>query len=69
MGIVFVAAVGFGALPGVLALAFHSIGMVAKFFAESIEPVSYTHLSICQSGPAESNGNIMRLICFSKSSL
>ena len=39
MGIVFVAAVGFGALPGVLALAFHSVGMVAKFFAESIEHV------------------------------
>lgn len=37
MGIVFVAAVGFGALPGVLALGLHSIGMIAKFFAESIE--------------------------------
>ena len=39
MGIVFVAAVGFGALPGVLALGLHSIGMVGKFFAESIEHV------------------------------
>ncbi len=37
MGILFVAAVGFGALPGVLALAFHSIGMVGKFIAEAIE--------------------------------
>ncbi len=37
LGIVFVAAVGFGALPGVLALGLHSIGMVGKFFAESIE--------------------------------
>ena len=37
MGIIFVAAVGFGALPGVLALGFHSIGMIAKFFAEAIE--------------------------------
>jgi phosphonate transport system permease protein len=37
MGIVFVAAVGFGALPGVLALGLHSVGMVAKFFAEAIE--------------------------------
>ena len=37
MGILFVAAVGFGVLPGVLALAFHSIGMVGKFVAESIE--------------------------------
>lgn len=39
MGIVFVAAVGFGALPGVLALGLHSVGMVGKFFAESIEHV------------------------------
>lgn len=39
MGIMFVAAVGFGALPGVLAVGFHSIGMVAKFIAEGIEHV------------------------------
>lgn len=39
MGIIFVAAVGFGVLPGVLALGLHSIGMVGKFFAESIEHV------------------------------
>lgn len=38
-GISFVAAVGFGALPGVLALALHSVGMVAKFYAEAIEHV------------------------------
>lgn len=37
MGIFFVAAVGFGALPGVLALGLHSTGMVGKFFAEAIE--------------------------------
>ena len=37
MGIVFVAAVGFGALPGALALGLHSVGMVGKFFAEAIE--------------------------------
>ncbi|MFH2057753.1 MAG: phosphonate ABC transporter, permease protein PhnE [Pseudomonadota bacterium] len=40
LGILFVAAVGFGSLPGVLALGLHSIGMVGKFFAESIEHVS-----------------------------
>jgi phosphonate transport system permease protein len=39
MGILFVAAVGFGALPGVLALALHSVGMVGKFFAEAVEHV------------------------------
>jgi phosphonate transport system permease protein len=36
-GVLFVAAVGFGPLPGVLALAAHSAGMVGKFFAETIE--------------------------------
>ena len=39
MGIILVAAVGFGALPGVLALALHSVGMVGKFYAEAIEHV------------------------------
>jgi phosphonate transport system permease protein len=40
LGIIFVAAVGFGALPGVLALGLHSVGMVGKFFAEAIEHVN-----------------------------
>jgi phosphonate transport system permease protein len=39
MGIVFVAAVGFGVLPGVLALGLHSVGMVGKFYAEALEQV------------------------------
>jgi phosphonate transport system permease protein len=39
LGILFVAAVGFGALPGALALGLHSAGMVGKFFAEAIEHV------------------------------
>jgi phosphonate transport system permease protein len=39
MAIVFVAAVGFGVLAGVMALGLHSIGMVGKFFADSIETV------------------------------
>jgi phosphonate transport system permease protein len=38
-GVLLVAAVGFGALPGVLALALHSAGMMAKFYAEAIEHV------------------------------
>ncbi|RJR41183.1 MAG: phosphonate ABC transporter, permease protein PhnE [Desulfobacteraceae bacterium] len=37
LGIIFLAAVGLGILPGVMALGFHSIGMVGKFFAEAIE--------------------------------
>jgi phosphonate transport system permease protein len=39
LGIILVAAVGFGALPGALALGLHSAGMVGKFFAEAIEHV------------------------------
>lgn len=39
MGVIFVAAVGFGILPGILALGFHSIGMLGKFYAEAIEKV------------------------------
>jgi phosphonate transport system permease protein len=37
MGIVLVAAVSLGLLPGVWALGLHSVGMVGKFFAEAIE--------------------------------
>lgn len=37
LGILLVAAVGFGKLPGTLALGLHSLGMVAKFFSEAIE--------------------------------
>jgi phosphonate transport system permease protein len=36
-GVIFVAAVGFGPLPGILALAAHSTGMLGKFFAEIVE--------------------------------
>ena len=38
-GILFVAAVGFGPLPGVLALACHSTGMLGKFCGEILEHV------------------------------
>jgi phosphonate transport system permease protein len=37
--IVFVEALGIGILPGVLALGVHSVGMLGKLFAESIEQV------------------------------
>lgn len=36
-GVLFVAAVGFGPLPGIFALAFHSTGMLGKFYAEILE--------------------------------
>ena len=35
----FVAAVGLGPFPGVLALAVHGAGMLGKFFSESIEEI------------------------------
>lgn len=38
-GVIFVAAVGFGPLPGVLALAAHSTGMLGKFYAEILDHV------------------------------
>ncbi len=38
--LVFVSAVGLGPLPGVMALAFVTVGFMGKFFAESIEVVS-----------------------------
>lgn len=36
-GVIFVAAVGFGPLPGVLALGVHSTGMLGKLFSEAME--------------------------------
>ena len=36
-GVIFVAAVGFGPLPGILALGSHSTGVLGKFFAEILE--------------------------------
>ncbi len=37
VAIIFVIAVGLGPFPGVLAIAFHSIGMLGKFYAEEFE--------------------------------
>ncbi len=39
MAMILVIAVGFGALPGVLALGFHTMGFLAKFYAEEMEHV------------------------------
>jgi phosphonate transport system permease protein len=52
MGIIFVAAVGFGSLPGVLALGLHSVGMVGKFYAEAIEHVDPKPLEAARAGGA-----------------
>ena len=56
MAIVFVAAVGFGALPGALALGIHSAGMVGKFFAEAIEHAAEAPVEAAKAtgaGPAQ----------------
>jgi phosphonate transport system permease protein len=50
MAMILVIAIGFGAMPGVLALGFHTMGFLAKFYAESIEDVDV--------GPMESIGSM-----------
>lgn len=54
LGIIFVAAVGFGMLPGVLALGLHSVGMVGKFFAEAIEHAHPAPIEAAESTGASS---------------
>lgn len=44
IAIIFVKAVGFGALAGILALTVGSIGFVAKLFAEAIEEISLSQV-------------------------
>ncbi len=39
MAMVLVIAIGFGAMPGVIALGLHTMGFLAKFYAEAIEHV------------------------------
>ena len=39
VAMILVIAVGFGAIPGVLALGFHTMGFLAKFYSESIEHI------------------------------
>lgn len=47
-----VGAVGLGALPGVLAIAFHATGMLAKFYAEAIEGVDPAPIEALESAGA-----------------
>ena len=37
---ILVIAIGFGAMPGVLALGIHTMGFLAKFYAEDIEHIN-----------------------------
>lgn len=49
MAMILVIAVGFGAIPGVLALGFHTMGFLAKFYAEAIEHVDVGPIEALQS--------------------
>lgn len=57
-GIIFVAAVGFGPLPGVLALACHSTGMLGKFFAEIFEHVDRAPVEALRSQGVSTIGQV-----------
>ena len=52
LALVFVSAVGLGPFPGVLALALHGMGMLGKFFAESIEEIDAGPLEALRSAGA-----------------
>lgn len=47
-----VGAVGLGPLPGILAIAFHATGMLAKFYAEAIESVDPRPMDALESAGA-----------------
>jgi phosphonate transport system permease protein len=49
VAMIMVGAVGLGPLPGILAIAFHSTGMLAKFFAEAFESVDEKPLAALES--------------------
>jgi phosphonate transport system permease protein len=49
LAMLMVGAVGLGPLPGILAIAFHATGMLAKFYAEAIEGVDRTAMEALES--------------------
>lgn len=53
-----VGAVGLGPLPGIIAVAFHATGMLAKFYAEAIDNVQRASIAALESAGA---GPILRL--------
>ena len=61
MAMILVIAVGFGAIPGVLALGLHTMGFLAKFYAEAIEHID--------PGPSEAltsmNASRLQVLAFS----
>jgi phosphonate transport system permease protein len=61
VAILFVKAVGFGALAGILALVIASIGFIAKLFAEAIEEISLKQVEAVRATGA----SFMNVIAFS----
>ncbi len=58
IAMILVIAVGFGAMPGVLALGLHTMGFLAKFYAEDIEHVNRGPIEALKSSGA-SKGQII----------
>ena len=52
IAMILVIAIGFGAMPGVLALGFHTMGFLAKFYAEDIEHINQGPIDALKSSGA-----------------
>ena len=52
MAMILVIAIGFGAMPGVLALGLHTMGFLAKFYAEDIEHINQGPIDALKSSGA-----------------
>ncbi|MDR2216473.1 MAG: phosphonate ABC transporter, permease protein PhnE [Nevskiaceae bacterium] len=60
MGLIFVAALGLGPLPGALALGLHTAGFLGKFFAESFERIDR---GICE-GVASTGASFAQVVMY-----
>ena len=60
IAMILVIAVGFGAIPGVLALGLHTMGFLAKFYAEDIEHVNKGPIEALKSSGASKRQIIHR---------
>ena len=60
IAMILVIAIGFGAMPGVLALGLHTMGFLAKFYAEDIEHINNGPIDALKSSGASKS----QIICF-----
>ena len=58
IAMILVIAIGFGAMPGVLALGFHTMGFLAKFYAEDIEHINKGSIDALKSSGATKSQTI-----------